>query len=131
MEYLDRHNGEIWAKLDAGTEEYYRLVMRTSIPMGQVLENIAQAGRVRPIVIQSLFVKVGSEPPSRKEILAYAERLRELVSMGCRIKLVQVYTVARPTAEAYAAPLGDAALEAIAEEVKAVGLAVETYYGTS
>jgi len=32
LEIFDRNNGEIWAKLDAGTEEYYRLVDRTKIP---------------------------------------------------------------------------------------------------
>ena len=30
---LDENNGEIWAKLEAGTEEYYKLVDRTTIPL--------------------------------------------------------------------------------------------------
>ncbi len=29
---LDQNNGEIWAKLDAGTDEYYHLIERTPIP---------------------------------------------------------------------------------------------------
>src|SRR5215475_12134184 len=29
---LDAHEGEIWAKLEAGTDEYYHLVERTPIP---------------------------------------------------------------------------------------------------
>ena len=60
---LDQHNGEIWAKLEAGTEEYYKLVERTVIPFRQVLDNITAAARVRPLVIQALFMRVHGEPP--------------------------------------------------------------------
>src|SRR3954451_20002116 len=88
LRFLDAHNGEIWAKLDAGTESYYRLVERTSIPLQRVLDNIAIAGRVRPIVIQSLFMHINGAPPDDAEITAYVRRLRELVSVGCQIKLV-------------------------------------------
>jgi wyosine [tRNA(Phe)-imidazoG37] synthetase (radical SAM superfamily) len=128
LEFLDHHNGEIWAKLEAGTDEYYKLVERTSIPLQRVLDNILLAGRVRPIVIQSLFMNVHGQPPSAQEIAAYVARLRELKSSGCQIKLVQVYTVARATAEAYVTPLEPARLDAIAAQVKQIPLAVETYY---
>jgi wyosine [tRNA(Phe)-imidazoG37] synthetase (radical SAM superfamily) len=129
LEFLDHHNGEIWAKLDAGTEAYYRLVERTSIPLQRVLDNILDAGRVRPIVIQSLFMNVRAAPPSDREIDAYVNRLRDLVAGGCKIKLVQVYTVARTTAEAYVTPLEPLRLDDIATRVRAIGLPVETYYG--
>mgnify|MGYP003487688617 CR=1 FL=1 len=38
---LDANQGEIWAKLEAGTDEYYQLIERTKIPFRQVLDNIA------------------------------------------------------------------------------------------
>jgi wyosine [tRNA(Phe)-imidazoG37] synthetase (radical SAM superfamily) len=129
LAFLDQHNGEIWAKLEAGTEEYYQLVERTSIPLTRVIENIAAAGRVRPVVIQSLFMNIQGQPPAASEIAAYIEQLRGLLATGCRIKLVQIYTVARRTAEQYVTPLADEALDAIASKVRGVGLAVETYYG--
>jgi wyosine [tRNA(Phe)-imidazoG37] synthetase (radical SAM superfamily) len=129
LTYLDTHNGEIWAKLDAGTEPYYRLVERTSIPLQRVLDNIADAGRRRPVVIQSLFMNVHGAGPDDAEIGAYVQRLRELIASGCQIKLVQIYTTARGTAEAYVAPLEPAKLDAIAAKVAAVPLTVETYYG--
>src|SRR6267154_2765948 len=37
LEILDQNNGEIWAKLEAGTEAYFKLVDRTSIPFQQIL----------------------------------------------------------------------------------------------
>src|SRR3954467_10489120 len=40
LRILDENNGEIWAKLEAGTEEYFKLVDRTVIPFQQILENI-------------------------------------------------------------------------------------------
>jgi wyosine [tRNA(Phe)-imidazoG37] synthetase (radical SAM superfamily) len=130
LAFLDQHNGEIWAKLDAGTEAYYREIERTSIPLQRVLDNILAAGRVRPIMIQSLFLRLDGQGPPAGEIDAYVERLKELVAGGCQIKLVQVYTVARSTAVAGCTPLPGAELDAISECVRReTGLNVETYYG--
>jgi wyosine [tRNA(Phe)-imidazoG37] synthetase (radical SAM superfamily) len=128
LRFLDDHNGEIWAKLDAGTENYYRLVERTSIPLQRVLDNITAAGRVRPIVIQSLFMNINGAPPEDAEIAAYVDRLRDLVSAGSQIKLVQVYTIARSTAETYVTPLSKELVDAIASRVRETRLTVEPYY---
>jgi wyosine [tRNA(Phe)-imidazoG37] synthetase (radical SAM superfamily) len=129
LRFLDMHNGEIWAKLDAGTEEYYRLVERTSIPLKRVLDNILLAGQERSIVIQSLFMHIHDDPPSAMEIEAFVSRLFELRAGGCQIKLVQVYTVARSTAEKHVTSLNPAEVDAIAEKVRAIGLKAEAYYG--
>jgi len=51
---------------------------------------------------------IDDEGPSEAEIAAYIDRLRELKAGGCQIKLVQVYTVARQTAESFVAPLENA-----------------------
>ena len=129
LAFLDEHNGEIWAKLEAGTEGYYRLIERTSIPLRRVLDNILSAGRIRPIVIQSLFMRVKGVGPSEHEIEQYITRLEELAAAGCRIKLVQVYTVARQTTEAYVTPLDDHEVNAIGDKVRRAGFVTETYYG--
>ncbi|HVT90373.1 MAG TPA: radical SAM protein [Tepidisphaeraceae bacterium] len=129
LEFLDQHNGEIWAKLEAGTEDYYRLIERTTIPLSRVLDNIRSAGQARPIVIQSLFMNVNSAPPSDHEINEYISRLKELKRDKCQIKLVQVYTVARAPAEAYVTHLAPQQLDTIAARVREIPLPVETYYG--
>jgi wyosine [tRNA(Phe)-imidazoG37] synthetase (radical SAM superfamily) len=127
---LDDNNGEIWAKLETGTEEYYQLVERTKIPFRQVLDNITRAARVRAIVIQSLFMKIQGASPPAAEIEAYIDRLQEIVAAGGRIKLVQVYTVARRPAEDFVAPLSRNEVDAIAERiVQRTSLNVERYYG--
>ncbi len=125
---LDRHNGEIWAKLDAGTEEYYHLVDVTTIPFQRVLDNILEAARHRPIVIQSIFMKVHGAPPDEQEIRAYCNRLREIVVKGGKINLVQVYTVARRPAQDYVTPLSNAEVDTIAEAVRQIPLPAASFY---
>lgn len=127
---LDANNGEIWAKLDAGTEAYYKLVDRTTIPFRQVLDNITNAAKMRPLVIQSLFMRVQNEPPSREECEAYCDRLNEITSAGGQIKLVQIYTVARQPAESFVAPLTNKEVDDLVELVQSrTGLPAAPFYG--
>ena len=93
---LDANGGEIWAKLDAGTQAYYRQVARSAVPFQKILDNLLTVARVRPIVIQSLFMRIHDEPPTPDEQQAYCDRLRSITSGGGQIKLVQLHTVARP-----------------------------------
>jgi wyosine [tRNA(Phe)-imidazoG37] synthetase (radical SAM superfamily) len=130
LEVLDHSNGEIWAKLDAGTDAYYRAIARTSVPLNHVLRNILNAGRRRVIVIQSLFVNLDGQPPAAAEITAWLARLRELRDEGCRIKLVQVYTVARRPTECYVSGASDALLDNIACRVRELGISAQPFYGT-
>jgi wyosine [tRNA(Phe)-imidazoG37] synthetase (radical SAM superfamily) len=132
LEILDANNGEIWAKLEAGTEAYFQLVDRTPIPFRQILDNIADAARVRPLVIQALFMRVHGCPPPPEELHAFCDRLNEIVDAGGQIKLVQVYTIARRTTEVYAEPLANGEVDAIAEMVRDhTGLAATGFYGAS
>lgn len=127
LEILDQNNGEIWAKLDAGTDEYYQLVERTKIPFQRILDNILSAARIRPLVIQSLFMRIDGVPPSEKEIEAFCGRLRDIVAGGGSLKLAQVYTVARPPAESNVTALSNDELEGIAKRVRASGISAEVF----
>lgn len=131
LKLLDENNGEVWAKLEAGTEEYFQLVDRTKIPFRQVLDNITAASQVRPLVIQSLFMRVHGDPPPEAEINAFIDRLNEIQQAGGTLKLVQVYTVARQPAESFVAPLTNAEVDAIAQKVRQrTGITAEEYYGS-
>lgn len=125
---MDENNGEIWAKLDAGTAEFFAKVSRTRIPFSRILENITKAASARPIVIQTLFLRWYGSPPERSELKAYCDRLNEIVRRGGRIKLVQLYTVARPPAESFVSALAKDELEDIAKHVvQETGLSVATF----
>jgi wyosine [tRNA(Phe)-imidazoG37] synthetase (radical SAM superfamily) len=127
LAFLDGHRGEIWAKLDAGTEAYYQEVDRSGVPLRRVVENVTWCCQTRATVIQTLFMRVRGAVPPEGEVDAYVGRLREILEAGGRIKLVQLYTVARGTTEAYATALSAAELEGIAEKVRKVNVAVEVY----
>jgi hypothetical protein len=129
---LDENNGEIWAKLEAGTDAYYHLIDRTPIPFQQILDNITAAARVRPLVIQSLFMRVNNEPPSPAELKAFCDRLNEITHAGGQLKLVQIYTIARRPTESYVTPLSDAEVDNIVALVRErTALKAVPYYGTS
>ncbi len=129
LDALVRRGGRIWAKLDAGTEDYYRFVAVTKVPYGRVLENIREQARRHPLVIQSLFLRFRDEGPSRQEIGAWADRLSEIVDAGGELAGVQVTTVARrpPTPEVTA--LDATTLDEIARAARAAlpGVPVEIF----
>lgn len=129
---LDANQGEIWAKLDAGTEAYYQIIERTPIPFSQILKNITDAAQIRALVIQSLFMRVHDEPPSSSEIDAFCDRLREITMAGGNIALVQIYTVVRPPAEEIVSSLQDQEVDALVEQVRQrTGLSTVGYYGAN
>ena len=130
LEILDANQGEIWAKLDAGTEEYFKRVERTSISLQRILDNITAAAQLRPLVIQALFMRIDGQPPSRDELSAFCDRLVEIASVGGQVSLVQVYTIARRPADAFVTPLRDEEVDAIVAIVRQnTGLSVSGFYG--
>ncbi|NUQ47862.1 MAG: radical SAM protein [Phycisphaerae bacterium] len=129
---FDAANGEIWAKLDAGTDAYYEQVNRPNYPLDHVIDNIVDVARVRPIVIQSLFMRVHGQPPPMTEVDAYCDRLHDIVSRGGVIKLVQLYTIARRTTEPYATPLTNDELDGLAQRVSGqISLPIARFYSAA
>lgn len=135
---MDEHDGEIWAKLDAGTEAYYRFINRSAVPFTRVLQNLTACAADRPVVIQSLFLKAHGVGPSADEIAAYCDRLNEIVAAGGRIARVQVCTLARKAmtvvngqpAWQFVTALSRPEVDAIAAVVRRrTGLPAETFYG--
>lgn len=130
LKLLDKNNGEVWAKLDAGTEPYYRQVNRTSVFFSRILKNLALTASLRPIVIQSLFMRLHGEPPPTGEVEAYCDRLNDIIRGGGKIKLVQLYTIARKPLEDWVEPLSDDELDIIGEFIqRRTRLPVEKFYG--
>jgi wyosine [tRNA(Phe)-imidazoG37] synthetase (radical SAM superfamily) len=130
LEVMMANQGEIWAKLDAGTEAYYREVNRSKVPFRKILENLAATARRWPITIQTLFLEWQGQGPGPEELEAYLQRVREVQAAG-PVQGIQLYTVARPTPEPEARPLPAALLDALAGRVRAglPDLPVEVFYG--
>ena len=131
LELLMANQGEIWAKLDAGTEAHYRDIDRSSIPFSRILQNLSATAQRWPITIQTLFLEWRGRGPGAGEVEAYRHCLNALLEAGGQLQAIQLYTVARPTPEAAARPLSAAVMDALAEQVR-TGLPtipVEVYYG--
>ena len=79
---MDTNHGEVWAKLDAGTEGYFRAVNRTSVSFQRILANLKATAIERPIIIQTLFLRMHGERMSPAELDAYCGRLREIIDAG-------------------------------------------------
>ena len=130
---LDANNGEIWAKLDAGSEEFFHKVNRpmAGLTLQDVMDNILAIAVARPVVIQTLFFRIDGQDPSEEEIDAYCHRLRWLIGCGGQVKLVQLHTIARPPSANNASALPDENLNKIAEFVSnnLPQTLVEIYYG--
>jgi len=118
LELMDAHQGEVWAKLDAGTEAYFRQVNRSHVRFERILNNLLTTAQTRPIVVQTLFFKVHGEAMPEDELAAYCERLNDIIANGGMIREVQAYTIARPTPEHWATRLAANELAQIAATVR-------------
>lgn len=127
---LDSHGGEVWAKLDAGDAHLFQQINRSSVAFGRVLEQISACGQRRPMVIQTLLLRYQGMVMGRQGIADYVGRIRELLDQGCQIKRIQLYTIARSTAEADAVPLESSEMDHYAELVRhRLGeLPIEVFY---
>jgi wyosine [tRNA(Phe)-imidazoG37] synthetase (radical SAM superfamily) len=119
---------EIWIKLDGGTQSFIDKVNRPDVPLEKILSNILLVGKLRPVVIQSLFPAVHGEEPPFDEIREYALRLKELKAADAQISLVQIYSAARPGVNAEWGHLPLRVLSQIAQTVRQMtGLRTEVF----
>lgn len=119
---------EIWAKLEAGTQEYMDRVNKPDCTIEQILENILRVAQRRPVIIQSLFPSINGVEPPASEIEAYSLRLKELKAAGAQISKVQIYSATRPTPHSECGHLPLRSLSRIARRVREVaGLEAEVF----
>ena len=113
---LDANGGEFWMKLDAGTEDFFKKVNRpaASLTLDTICKNILSIAKDRSVVIQTLLFRYDGQLPSEGEILAYCQRLRDILIGGGQIRLVQIHTVARNPAETFVSYLPEPELRALA-----------------
>lgn len=115
---LAANNGEIWAKLDAGSPEHYRRMNRSDVPFETILDNISFAARRWPTVIQTmLLAEESSVPPSDREIDDYCRAVKRILSGGGSIRKLQLYTVARAPFENNVSALDNATMESLAGKI--------------
>ena len=129
IDLIYKNNGEVWLKLDAGSEDFHKKVSGSDIPLKVIIQNIKSVAIRHPVVIQSCFFRIDNSPFLVREIEDYCLRLKEIVESGGKIRLIQIYTVARPPREDYVSPLSQNELNFIAGKVQeTVNIPAEIYY---
>jgi wyosine [tRNA(Phe)-imidazoG37] synthetase (radical SAM superfamily) len=94
----------IWLKLDAGTNFWYKKMNRSVLPFEKMIEKIKEFAAAAPVTIQTMICAVDGEGPPKEEAEAWEKLLMELVSAGnakrnSGIRKVQIYGKARPAPE--------------------------------
>ncbi len=121
--------GEIWGKLDAGTEAFYQRVNGSRTPLSKVVANLAGVAPWFPLRIQSLFFELEGLVPDAEEIEQWLRRLDEICRDGAP-RGVQIHTVARRTARPGCRPLPLEWLMELADLVRSrTGLQVDCHGG--
>ncbi len=128
LEKLMANNGEIWAKLDAGTEAYYQEIDRSRVPFSEILAGITDVAKKTPVVIQTLFCRMNGEAPAETELAAYRRRIQDILAAGGKIDHIQLHSVCRRTAVEACTRLETEYLEPIAARIhEETGVAVKIY----
>jgi wyosine [tRNA(Phe)-imidazoG37] synthetase (radical SAM superfamily) len=112
--FVSEERLSVWAKLDAGTEAWYRRMNRSSLPFDTLVAGLASFAQSSPVSIQTMVLRLEGELPPEPEILAYADLVSRLRGSGAKIGEIQLYTQARPSPEGITAPLTDAELLGVA-----------------
>ncbi|MBR2585073.1 MAG: radical SAM protein [Thermoguttaceae bacterium] len=126
---LTAENGEIWAKLDGGTEADYREMNRSEVPFSTILENLRFASRRWPVKLQTMLLRLGGRAPDNRWIDCYCAAVREILGAGGTFRSIQLYTVARPPAHSCCTPLDDGEMDAYAAKIaEETSLPTEVFY---
>ena len=126
--HLLSKNGEVWAKLDAGTEAWYQKVNVSRVSLDRIESNLIRLGKVHPFKIQSLFCGLDGTFPSQEEVQAYLERLGRIKLSGSDIREVQLHTLARKPAQAACTPVTGEFLQSLRSRIETgIGIPAKVY----
>lgn len=116
--------GELWFKLDRGTESGLQTINDTATQPAQSIARIKRAAELCPTWIQTCVFSLDGQPPEADEITAYLDLLRDLRKDGVPLQGVLLYGLARPPLQPEAARLGrlpEAWLHDLGRRIEALG----------
>ncbi len=87
LERFSREEGlVIWAKLDAGSEDRFRLMSGSQIGLERLAGGLLGFARRAPVVIQTMLCEVDGVGPAEAELADYSSLVRRLVDGGALIE---------------------------------------------
>ena len=124
LKHLARLNGEVWFKLDGGTQAGIARINDVNIKPEAHLQRLRNCVAVCPTFVQTCLFAMDGEPPSEEDTEAYLGLLDKVKS---DLQGVHLYGYARPSYQVEApriSRLPHKKLEAMAERIRALGLIV-------
>lgn len=126
---LTSENGEIWCKLDGGSEQDYLTMNRSQVPYSTILDNLAFASCHWPVKLQTMLLRLKGQAPDKRWIDNYCATVRHILSAGGTFHSIQLYTVARVPVEGCCAALDDSEMDTYAELIaRETSLPTEVFY---
>jgi histidinol dehydrogenase len=93
----------VWLKLDAGTEDWYVRMNRSSVPFALLIKRIRRFVALAPATIQTMLCAVGGREAPPDEAHAWERLVTELARLGdgrkTGVRCVHLYGKARPAPE--------------------------------
>ena len=130
LRILEQLKGTIWAKLDAGSQEYFEIISASKYNLDRIQSMIEKIPVGVKLKIQSCFMKVDGSPPSNTEIDLYISRLKS-INQHHKIAEVQIYTIARKPAQNYVSPLRLSEMQNLLAPIVKTNLPVKFYSGAA
>lgn len=124
LKHLASLNGEVWFKLDAGTQAGIARINDVNIKPEAHLQRLKNCVAVCPTFVQTCLFAMDGEPPSEADTEAYLALLNEVKS---QLQGVHLYGLARPSYQPEAPRLSrlpHEKLEVMADRIRALGLTV-------
>ena len=124
LKHLARLNGEVWFKLDGGTQAGIARINDVNIKPEAHLQRLRNCVAVCPTFVQTCLFAMDGEPPSEEDTEAYLGLLDQVKS---DLQGVHLYGYARPSYQVEApriSRLPHEKLEAVADRIRALGLTV-------
>ena len=121
-------NGEVWFKIDRGTELARQAVNDTTLSQSRLLKNLETCASLCKTRIQTCWFAIDGEAPPDSEISAYVDLLHSIRASGIAVQDVLLYGLARPSHQPEAprlSALSAEAMEGFAERIRETGFPVE------
>ena len=122
LDRMARHRGQVWFKLDAGTDQAIARINGVNLSAERQLQQLEAAASRCPTWIQTCLFAWDGEKPDETETAAYLDVLRKARSRGIRLEGVLLYGLARPSMQPEAAhlcKLPEAWMQAMAARIEA------------
>lgn len=128
LRLMNKHNGEVWFKLDRASAAGMESVNNTRLDMGKVRKNLATAIALCPTWLQTCWFAMDGSAPAKQDEDDYLDFIAGLLRDNIRPRGVLLYSLARPSLQPEAPRLQALTvpqMEVFAARIRQLGVVVK------